>query len=252
MRHHLRLSVLFLTLTIPSLALASDRLFTFTYEATTQPKGAVEYEQWVTWKTDKDVDSTFDRIDFRHELEFGITDNFQLGIYLSDWRYEGGRSVDNDGASWRNVAVEGILNFTSPTTDLLGLALYGEVKLGDELLVLEGKILLQKNIGPFVLAYNGIIEAEWEGEHFEEDIGEFGNTLGVSYQISPAWSVGAELVHEIEYEDWSQWGDHVVYAGPNIAFRGNGWWVTVTPLFQVTDVENEANFQTRLLFGIEF
>ncbi len=32
---------------------ASDRRFTFSYEALTQPKGSVEYEQWVTWKTTK-------------------------------------------------------------------------------------------------------------------------------------------------------------------------------------------------------
>lgn len=231
---------------------AGDRRFTYSYEVTTAPPGEVEYEQYITWKRDKDTDPDFDRIDFRHEIEFGVTDNLQLGIYLADWRYQDGKSVGDDGADFRNFAVEAILNLTSPVEDLLGVALYGEVKLGDELAVLEGKLLLQKNVGPFMFAYNGTIEAEWEHEDFADDKGEFANTLGFSYEITPAMSVGLELLHEIEYDGWSQWGDHVLYFGPNASYRGKGWFVTITPLWQFTDVDSEANFQVRMIFGIHF
>ena len=247
------LTILFLVaLFVPTLARADERLFTFSYDVTTMAPGSWEYEQYITWKTDKDTDDEFDRIDFRHEFEVGITEKFQLGFYISDWRYQDGKSVANDRAEWRNVAVEAILNLTSPVNDFLGLALYGEIKIGDELLALEAKLLVEKHMGPFVVIYNFIFEPEWEGEDFDEDKLELGNTFGVSYQISPQWSVGAELVHEIELADWNTWEDHVVYFGPNVAFRGKGWWVTITPMFQVTDVANEANFQTRLLLGIDF
>ena len=60
---------------------ADDRRFTYTYEATTSPKGSWEFEQWLTWKGYHDGDT----FDFRHELEYGITDNLQIGLYLSDW-----------------------------------------------------------------------------------------------------------------------------------------------------------------------
>ena len=230
---------------------ADERRFTFVYEATTLPVGQLEYEQWVTWKTDKDVDGEFDRIDFRHELEFGLTDNLQLAVYLSDWRVQRGDSVDS-GAEWRNVAVETIFALTDPVTDPLGSALYGEIKLGDEVIALEGKIILQKNIGKWVFAWNGTIEAEWEGSDFSEDKGEFQQTLGGSYQFTPKLLVGFELLHEVEYDDWSEWRDHVVYLGPNVSHRTGDWWITATPMIQVTDVDSEPNFQFRLIFGFTF
>lgn len=231
---------------------AGERRFTYVYESTTLPKGAVEYEQWMTWKTDKDSDPKFDRLDFRHEFEFGLTDKLQLGLYLADWRYEDGRSVANDRATYRDTAIELIYNLADPVDDGFGFAIYGEVKIGDELFELEGKLIVQKNIGKWVLAWNGTIEAEWEGSNYSEDKGEFGQTLGASYQFSPKLTAGFELLHEVEYDDWSEWKDHVVYLGPNVSVRTPGWWMTITPLFQVTDIDSEPNFQARFIFGFDF
>jgi hypothetical protein len=232
-------------------ALAGERRFTFVYEATTLPAGSAEYEQWITWKTDKDVDPDFDRIDFRHELEFGVTDHLQLALYVSDWRYQDGDSV-GDGVEWRDAAVEVIYNLTDPVTEPFGLALYGELKLGDELLEIEGKLIVQKEIGKWVLAWNGTVEAEWEGPDLAEDKGKFEQTFGASYQFSPKLLGGFELVHEIEYEDWSDWGDPVLYLGPNFSYRPGQWWTTITALTQVTDVDAEPDFQLRLIFGFDF
>ncbi len=232
-------------------ALAGERRFTFVYEATTMPAGAAEYEQWITWKTHKDADPDFDRIDFRHEIEFGVTDRFQVALYLSDWRYQNGDSVE-DGAEWRDAAVEVIYNLTDPVTDAIGLALYGELKLGDELVELEGKLIAQKDIGQWVLAWNGTIEAEWEGPDLAEDKGKLEQTFGASYQLSPKLLGGFELLHEVEYEDWSDWGDHVLYLGPNLSYRPGQWWTTITALAQVTDVDAEPDFQLRLIFGFDF
>jgi len=243
---------------IPLLALAataqiadaSERRFAYVYEATTQPKGAVEYEQWVTWKTDKADDSSFNRFDIRHELEFGLTDHLQLGIYLSDWRHQ--QSDSGSKTEWRDFAAELIYNLSDPVEDAIGSALYGEVKVGDEFLELEGKILLQKNVGKWALAWNGTIEAEWEGDSYSQDKGAFEQTLGASYQFNPKFLVGAELLHEIEFDDWSETGDDVVYLGPNVSFRTGTWWLTIAPLFQVTSIDGEPDFQTRFLLGFDF
>lgn len=233
-------------------AQASDRRFTYVYEATTQPKGAVEFEQWGTWKTHKRSDSTFDRFDIRHEIEFGLTDRLQMGIYLADWRYEDGRSVDNDGADYRDTAVEFIYNLSDPVNDALGSAIYGEIKLGDELFELEAKLILQKNVGKWVFAWNGTIEAEWEGSDYSEDKGKLAQSFGASYQFSPKFTAGIELLHEVENDDWREWQDHVLYIGPNFSYRADTWWVTVTPLFQITDEADEADFQARFIFGFNF
>ena len=229
---------------------ASERRSTFVYETTTLPKGEWEFEQWVTWKTAKETHRDYDRFDFRTEIEFGVTDNFQLGIYLSDWRYEETRSEGKHGGDWRDIAVEGIWNLWDPATEPFGLALYGEVKVGDDMVELEGKLLIQKNFGKITLAYNAIIEAEWEGSHYHEDKGELAQTFGLSYQFSPKFLAGVELLHEFSIPDWRGIrGKGVLYVGPNFSYRTEKWWATITPLFQVSDVEDEPDFQMRLIFG---
>ena len=140
----------------------------------------------------------------------------------------------------------------SPVTTPVGLSLYGEAKLGPELAAIEGKLIAQDNPGKWVLAWNGTIEAEWEGERYDEAKGEFEQSFGASYQFIPAVLAGLEILHEVEYKDWSKWGDHALYAGPNISYQTLRWWITVTPLFQLTDVANESDFQLRVIFGISF
>ena len=132
------------------------------------------------------------------------------------------------------------------------MALYGEFKGGDELLEVEAKLIVQKNFDRFIAVWNGTFEAEWEGERFDEDKAVLEQTFGLSYQVVPALTVGAELLHEIEYADWDHWGDHVVYLGPNASYRTGTWWVTIAPLFQVTSIGGEPDFQTRLIFGFDF
>lgn len=229
---------------------AGERHFTYVYEAVTAPKGTVEYEQWVTWRATRGGGNKVDDFRFRHEIEFGITDRFQLGFYLSDWRVV--HSGDRTETIWNNVALEGIYNLTSPTTDWLGSALYGEVKVGDRLVSVEGKLLLQKNVGSWIFAYNASLEAEWEGSGLREHNGEFQQTLGVSYQVSPKFSVGAELLHEVPYKDWGRAGDHTVYVGPNVSYRFGRGFVTTSVLFQATGIQDEPDVQTRLIFGIDF
>jgi hypothetical protein len=229
---------------------ADNRPFTYVYEATTAPKGTIEYEQWITWKARRGDPGNRNQWDFRHELEFGITDRLQLGLYLSNWKV-----INEKGSTrglWESASVEAIYNLSNPTTDWLGSAIYGEVSVGDELVELEAKLILQKNLGKWVIAYNAVLEAEWEGSGLNDRNGEFKGALGASYQLSPTWSIGAELVHEVEFPDWSSAGDHVLYIGPNASYRFKRGFATATVLFQATGVKEEPDVQTRLIFGFQF
>jgi len=231
---------------------AGARRFTYVYEATTAAPGSLESENWVTWKTSPEEERDFNSLDFRHELEFGLTDHLQMGIYLADWGYREDPGANEHGFSYQSSAIELIYNLSNPTTDLLGTALYQEVRGGPEELELESKVILQKNIGRIVLGYNATIEAVWEGDRLEEKGGEFSQTFGVSYEASSAFLLGAELLHEIDLPDWSEAEDSVVYGGPNLSYRHGNWWATVTPLVQLTDIASEVDFQTRLIFGFSF
>jgi hypothetical protein len=67
----------------------------FTFNSDTNPvgKGQGEYEQWVTYRHRTDEDNSYTRLDFRHEFEYGLADNFDIAVYFANWRYE----QTNDG-----------------------------------------------------------------------------------------------------------------------------------------------------------
>jgi len=211
---------------------AGQRRFTNVYESTTGAAGGVDIENWATWKTGRGVD----QFEFRHEVEFGVTDRLQLSIYAVDWTLD----ARQHRGHYDDSAVEAIYSMTNPVADFLGSAIYGEVRVGDELLELESKLILQKNLGRWVITYNATLEARWEGRHFAESNGEINQTLGASYEISPRLLVGAEVMHEIDLPEWTGRGHSIVYAGPN------------TPLAQLTEVAGEPDFQTRIIVGVNF
>lgn len=214
------------------------------------PQGHREFETWVTWKTNAADDDDFERFDIRHEFEFGVTDRLQMAVYLADWRYE--ESATEDGkADFRDVAVEAVYGLSDPTEDIIGSAVYGEFKIGDDFVELETKLLLQKNFGPWSWVYNIGGAIEWE-DSYHDDEAELMQSTGLSYLITPAWSVGAEVVHECAVDDVEDFGDNVVYAGPTVSYRASNWWVAVSGMFQLTDVDDEADFQLRTIVSFDF
>jgi hypothetical protein len=243
---------LFLAILAAVPAFAGSRRFTYVYEVTTSPPGDVEFENWVTLKTRKPDDHGLDQVEFRHELEWGITEKFQAAVYLADWNYHRGMSAGERGFTLSGSALELIYNLTNPVSDPIGLALYQEFQGGYHRFESESKLLAQKNQGRFVVAYNATLEAEWEGEGLDEREGEFQQSLGVSYEVNPSLLFGAEVVHEVAFPDWSETRDGKFFAGPNVSIRRGNWWVTTTALAQLTRAGDEPDFQVRTIFGFSF
>ena len=236
------------------IASADPRPFTFGNDTYPMGKGQWEYEQHVRYRAHKEDESDYQRFDFRHEFEFGLADNFDLAFYLPTWRYED--SDDFSGTRFDSVDIEAIVYLSNPVEDILGIGLYNEIKIGDESLGFETKLLVQKDVGKWVFLYNLVLETEIEhvfGEGEAEVEGELAHTLGASYAIADGWFLGAEAVVESAYEDWSHYEGTTVYAGPAISFQGHErFWVTVTPAYQLTDNEDEADFYVRMIAGWQF
>jgi hypothetical protein len=249
----LRLSILLLSILSAASAFGGVRRFTYVYEATTSAPGGFDLENWVTWRTHTPDDHDFDQVDFRHELEFGITDRLQLAVYLADWIYQDGSQVESDGFAYSDSALEVIYNFSNPVIDPIGLSIYQEVKVGDQLVEWESKLIAQKNFGPLIVAYNATLEAVWEGEGFAEREGELQQALGLSYEISPRLSIGLELVQELVFPEWKD-DDRATnfFAGPNVSVRAGRAFVTVTALAQAPQTTDEPDFQLRTIFGVAF
>lgn len=197
-------------------------------------------------------DHRFNQVDIRNEIEVGITDRFQASLYFANWNYTESPRENEHGWHYDSASVELIYNLIDPNSHWLGLAVYEEIRGGSEIFELESKLILQKNIGPWIAAYNATLEAEWEGDGWSEKSGEFSQTLGISYEVIPACSVGVELLHEIGIPDWQHGNRSIVYAGPNVSYRHGRWWITLTELFQATNVGSEVNFQTRAIVGFSF
>jgi hypothetical protein len=233
---------------------ADPRPFTFNNDTYPMGKGDWEYEQWVTYRTSKEDESDYQRFDFRHEFEFGLADNFDLAVYLPTWRYEDSEEVS--GTRFGSVDVEGIVYLSNPVTDFVGIGLYNEVKVGEDALGFETKLLLQKDVGDWVFIYNLVLETELDGVFGEDENeveGELKHTAGASYAIAPGLFLGAEGVVESAYEDWSEYGGTTVYAGPAFSYQKNErFWFTVTPMYQLTDNEDEADLNVRLIAAIQF
>jgi hypothetical protein len=239
---------------MPTNALADARPFTFVYDTYPHGPQGFEYEQWVTWSHGTDEDNGFNEYNFKHEFEFGLAENFDLGIYVADWSYLD--TADGSDTQFEGAAVEGILYLSSPVTDFIGVGLYGEIKVGEDELEFENKLLLQKDVGPWIFAYNLVVETELEGvfdKGEENEVeGVLGHALGASYRLSDAWHVGAEATIESEFEDWSDYDATVVYAGPNASYWSESWYVTTTAMFQLTNEEDDPNFELRLIAGFQF
>jgi len=247
MKKFLSLCILTLAVSAP-ISFGGVRHFTFLYEAPTSAQGSAELENWVTWKRTTDPER-LDQVDFRHEIEYGVTDRFQVSVYLADWFYEA--DPEHSGFAYSDSAIELIYNLTNPVDDPIGLSIYGEIKAGDRLVELESKLIAQKNFGPLILAYNATLEAVWEGNDLTEHEGELSQALGASYEISPPISVGVELLHEFVFREWRDKEKiRNFFVGPNVSYRSRNWFVTVTALAQATDTEDEPDFQARTIFGI--
>ena len=236
-----------------AVAAADPRPFTFTTDTYPVGKGHWEYEQWVTWEQAGDENV----YRFRHEFEFGLADNFDLAVYLPNWRYED--TAERNGIDFESVSIEGVVYFTNPITDFVGLGLYNEVTVGEDELAFETKLLVQKDVGDWVFAYNLVLETELEGmfdvDEENEVEGVIEHTFGASYAFGPRgdFRAGGELLVESVYADWDAYEDTFVYAGPVFSYwGGDDWFVTVTPMFQLTSSDDEADFIVRLIAGYEF
>ena len=228
---------------------AGQRTFASNYEVLTAPWGSLEFENWVTWRRGNGKDQG----NFRHEMEFGVTDRLQLAIYMVDWQW-----TDAPGekrVKYEHTGVEVVYRLSNPITDIVGSAVYGEVKVGDGVMAWEGKLLLQKNLGRLTLTYNATVEAVWEGStlgQLNERSGELAQTVGISYEINAHVNLGLEFLQEVDLPNWEAAGRSIIFWGPNISLRKGRYFATITGLFRLSDQADEPAMQVRGIFGVDF
>ena len=240
-------------------AYSDEGLFGYVKGAEPLPKGALDFEQWFTWRGGKDLGS-YNALDTKTELEYGITDRFAASIAM--W----GLGINSSGLMidayipgdkkypWRPDGVEAAVkyNYLTPALDDFGLAQYTslsyfwyDVNSGyrKNVYAFETFLLAQKYFldGQLVWAGNLGIEADSatrqpiQGlpEDFEWPLTpemEIAITIstGLAYRIFSNWFVGAEIFYQTEHETVVGQERWSLQAGPTIHYAAKDWWATLT------------------------
>jgi hypothetical protein len=250
---------------------AHERIFTYTYEPATPPKGELEYEQHITLRAGRAAavgQSDFYRMEFREEVEFGVTDNYQVSLYFNQ-QYEHFRNpatgLRASHFGQTGFSLENLYMVLNPTEHKVGLALYLEPTYDGENFELEEKIILGQRYGNWRWALNLTHATEW-ANNFREKEGEFETTFGLTRQWSSRWWLGVEFRNHNEIPEYKEWENTAFYLGPVVCYRRANWFATLTVMPQIyganftgdpdknhhLELEGHERVNVRLILGVDF
>jgi hypothetical protein len=238
-------STLLAVMALPALASANERRFTYTYETGVLPTGARELEVWTTHRSGRD--HPWSQFDHRFEFEVGLGRGFMTAFYVNA---SGTGETLSDGSRQSTFEYEGVSSewkwkLLDPVADPIGLALYGELTFAPKETELETKLLLDKRIGDFLLAFNAVGEMEWEhgkheGEEEEEAELKYESDLAFAYLLPGGFAAGLEARHALKFEE-EETKYSVLYAGPVLSYATEGWWVAATAMRQIRAFKGATN-----------
>jgi len=179
-------------------AAASNRSFVYTQESRVLAPGESELEPWTTFRAGRS--RYYSAIDGRLELEHGLAPGLQLALY---WNFstrtqdviqdsltrELSRVTDS---SFSSASAELKYQLSDPTADAVGSALYLETTLGPSESELEGKLILDRSLGKWLLAANLNAELELEPVRNAE-----GSELEAAFVLEPMLAAAYMLPHGV-------------------------------------------------------
>lgn len=213
-------------------AAANPRALPFTYPTESLPEGEIEFEQFVDLTPVRGLNLEGERslqplAVLTTELEYGITDALELGLYLQL------SSDPSLGTGVTPVFLDGVkqrlrYRLADPGEWPVDVAFYGEVaELHDEL-ELEGKVLLQRRFGPFRVATNLVLEHELYYSGEREWV--FAPTLGVTWSPRASFSLGLEGFLHMEFGNPEAEGSFNaaphLFVGPAVMYQWKRLWLS--------------------------
>lgn len=233
-------------------AQATDRLFTYSYEPETMPEGAMEFEQWVTLRTQRSKkvgQENFNRWDLREELEYGVTDNYTVSLYLNT-ESQSFRNSDGENESefsFKGFSLENKVMVLNPAEHAVGLSLYLEPTFAGDEAELEQKLILGQRHGDWKWAVNLSHATEWE-DNLRESEAELEGTIGIGRFLNSRWAVGLELRSLTKIPHYEEVETTSLHLGPVISYRQDKWWAALTVLPQIwgRDYDNAGDGHSNL------
>lgn len=223
----------FVSIAIP--ARADRRVFTWTYEAQTLPRGEAELEGYTTFSAPDRAhtrNATATRLQI--ELESGMTDRMDFSVYQVFDQAPGAPMV-YDGYKLRFRH-----RLSSPEAHPFATVAYLEYKGRPDFSTdgVEAKAIFGRDAGPFRLALNAIVEVEPENGSWEVE---------PQYAAGAAWLAGELLSLGVE----ARGGEEGHLVGPVVGHGlGDLWMAFGSGLLLGRGDGREAELETRLILGV--
>lgn len=220
-------------------ARADRRSLVWSQQYHTMAQGQTELEYYLTQKTD-DLGDYGDENSWEHqfELEYGVTDHFQLAIYQ---RFQNTNGTDDDGFDYTGTKIEGKYRIGEKGDLPVDAAIYVEYARGEganEEDAMEYKLILSKDFGAYNITYNQIIEdVVADGDETEHEY-----TAGVFYECSPSWHVGIESTGSYTENEYR--------VGPTVSWASEKFWMAVGVLGGLN--HRTDDLRGRLIVGLPF
>lgn len=234
-------------------ASANPRALPFTYTTDTLGDGGLEIEQYVDLTPHKAIGGESTAADghvwflptaFQTELEIGIADRLELGLYFT--------FVPSPGDSYQSTGeFPGVGNglkqrlryiLAEPNEWPIDVGLYGELTENEREVELEAKILLQKRFGDLRIAAN--LSAEYELYFHDEREIVLNPSAGVTYEVSNKLHLGVDSFLRGEYplhpkpvtREFGMGPE--IYVGPAVMMNFGKLWWSLGAYARVTDTSH--------------
>lgn len=228
-----------LALLSPVAAQATPRALPYTYPYGTLQRGALELEQYADLTPVRTLDTTgainyTSRGILTTELEYGLLDRLELGLYvqLSD---DPGSGTGDSPLHFDGLKQRLRLRLAEAGEWPVDVALYGELAELRTEFEIEAKVILEKRVGRFQLLTN--LWAEYELYYAGRREWVLNPTAGASFEITPAVHLGAEYWMRGEFGGGAPAGafnpavHH--YVGPALLMHFNRFWWVVAPYLRL-------------------
>ena len=224
------------------LANAGERTFAFSYGYGTLPQGGVELEQYTT-AYGKDGSSNF-FWEHQTELEYGITDKLEAGLYLVSGHWA------DEAVEFRAYKGRLRYRFGNAAGTPFGANAYLEY-IGHPSFDEHG-IELKAIFGGEINRFEWALNVEYEVELGDELVHEVEPTFGAGIRVRPWFTIGIEGKAEAYFFESGVSGPYA-FVGPSIHLAGQGgklWWslAAIAPITPLTMADEGV--QVRSLVAI--
>jgi len=224
---------------VPKLALANPHPLPFSYPYQTLPKGKIEVEEiadLIPMRVAREkVDGTRDavtaiRSELQTELEIGVTDRLELGLYFD---FKQGATADTPAMRFGGVKQRLRYRFAEEGDLPLDMGVYLELAEFYNEIEVEEKLLLSRRFGYLTTVCNLWVEQEY---YFQDRQWKliYHPTVGAVYELSPNFMLGLEYWAQGRFDkggaatgqDEAQISAGArQYLGPTFLLQsGEAWW----------------------------